>query len=115
MVSTRKKKQSNRRLLSQLDDFDQDIIIGNSVSDRQENATVNEGNGDQVFTVGNPGSNSAANKNLVKVKTLEICFNEGIDREMDNIVDTVGGRIQNSIFTAIDSFFPLKIELALRS
>ena len=29
MVSTRKKKQSNRRLLSQLDDFDQDMIIGN--------------------------------------------------------------------------------------
>ena len=43
MVSTRKKGQSNRRLLSQLDDFDQDIIISNTVSDRQENAKVSEG------------------------------------------------------------------------
>ena len=43
MVSTRKKKQSNRRLLSQLDDFDRDVIIGNAVSERQENIVVNEG------------------------------------------------------------------------
>ena len=47
MVSTRKKKQSKRRLLSQLDDFDRDIIIGNTLSDKQENATVNEGSGEQ--------------------------------------------------------------------
>ena len=41
MVSTRKKRQSNKRLLSQLYDFDQDMIIGNAVSERQENAVVN--------------------------------------------------------------------------
>ena len=37
MVSTRKKMESNGWLLSQLDDFDQGIIIGNTASDRQEN------------------------------------------------------------------------------
>ena len=52
MVSTRKKRQSNRKLLSQLVDFHQDILIGKTLSDRQENATVNEGTGDQDFTVG---------------------------------------------------------------
>ena len=36
MVSTRKKKQSNRRLLNQLDDFDQDMTIGNAASERQK-------------------------------------------------------------------------------
>ena len=46
MVSTRKKRQSNRRLLSQLDDFDQDMIIGNAASERQEGIVVNEGNND---------------------------------------------------------------------
>ena len=50
MVSNCKKRQSNR-FLSQLDDFDQDIIIGHTVSDRQENAAVNEGSGDQEFTI----------------------------------------------------------------
>ena len=46
MVSIRKKKQSNKRLLSQLDDFDRDMNIGNAVSERQENAVVNEGTND---------------------------------------------------------------------
>ena len=112
MVSTRKTKQSNGRLFSQVDDFDQDIFIGNFMSKRQENATVNEDNGDQEFTVNISGSNLAANENLVNVKTLERCFIERIDRETGNIVDTVGDRIQNAIFTAIDSIIPPKIELA---
>ena len=46
MVSTRKKRQSNRRLLSQLVDFDQDIIPGNAASEKQENTVVNEGTND---------------------------------------------------------------------
>ena len=50
MVSTRNKRQSNKRLLSQLDDFDQDIIIGNAVSERQKNAVVNEGTKDRDFS-----------------------------------------------------------------
>ena len=43
MVSTRKRGQSYKRLRSQLDEVDPDIIIGNAVSNRQENAVVNEG------------------------------------------------------------------------
>ena len=62
MVSTRKKRQSGRRLLSQLDDFDRDIVIGNAMSERQENTTVNEGTADQEFTVGNSHSNTAVNE-----------------------------------------------------
>ena len=46
MNSTRKKRQSNRRLLSQLVDFDQDMIIGNAASERQENVVVNKGTND---------------------------------------------------------------------
>ena len=41
MVSTRKKRQSNRRIFSQLDDFDQGMVIGNPLSERQENIVVN--------------------------------------------------------------------------
>ena len=57
MVCTRKKSQSNRRLLSQLHDFDQDNIIGNTASERQENTIVNEGTCDRDFTVGASGKN----------------------------------------------------------
>ena len=103
MVSTSKKRQSNRSLLSQLDDFDQDVIIGNTVSDRQEKSAVNECTGDQDFIVCTSDNNSITNENTVKVKTLERCFNGRIDWEMNNFVDTVEDRIQNAILTAIDS------------
>ena len=80
MVSTRKKRQSNRSLLSQLDNFDQDMIIGNTASERQENNVVSEGNNDWDFTVGTSSNNTASNESMVNVKTLERCFNERIDR-----------------------------------
>ena len=103
MVSTRKKRQSNRSLLSQLDDFDQDMIIGNTASERQENVVVNEGNNDQDFTVGTSNNSSITNENVLNVKTLERCFKRRIDREMDNIVETVEDRIQSAILTGIDN------------
>ena len=115
MVSTRNKKQSNKRLLSQLDDCDRDIIIGNAVSERQENAVVNEGTKDREFTVGTSSNDSIVNGNVMSVKTLEGCFNEGIDREMSNIVVTVEDRIQNAILTAVDNIVTPKIELTIRS
>ena len=59
MVSTRKKRQSNRRLVSQLDDFDQDMIIGNAASERQENIVVSEGTIDRDFSVGTSSNNIA--------------------------------------------------------
>ena len=65
MVSTRRKRQSTRRLLSPLDDFDRDIIIETAASDRQENVSVNEGIADQEFTVDNTGRNITVNENLV--------------------------------------------------
>ena len=115
MVSTRKKKQSNRRLLSQLDDFDQDMIIGNAVGEKQENTVVNEGTNGRVFTVGTSNDSSIVNGNAMSVKTLERCFNERIDREMSNVVDTVEDRIQNAMLTAIENIVAPKIELAIRS
>ena len=109
MVSTRKKRQSNRRLLSQLDDFDQDMTIGNAVSERQKNTVVNEGTKDRNFTVGTSNSSSVVNGNAMSVKTLEKCFNERIGREMSNIVDTVEDKIQNAILAAIDIVVAPKI------
>ena len=115
MVSTRKKRQSNRRLLSQLDDFGPDMIVGNAASERQENTVVNEGNDDRDFTVGTSSNDSIVNGNATSVKTLERCFNERIDREMSNFVDTVEDRIQNATLIAFDNIATPKIELAIRS
>ena len=115
MVSTRKKRQANKRLLGQLDDFDQDMIIGNAVSERRENAVVNEGANDRHFTLGTSNNDPVTNGNAMSVKNLERCFNERIDTEMNNIVDTVEDRIQNAILTAIDIIIAPRIELAITS
>ena len=115
MVPTRKKRQSNRRLLSQLDDFDQDMIIGNAASGRQENTVVNGSTDDRDFTVGTSNKDSVVNGNAMSVKILERCFNERIDREMCNIVDTVEDRIEEAILTAIENIVAPNIELAIRS
>ena len=103
MVSTRRNKQSNKRLLSQLVDFDQDVIIGNVASDERETFLVNEGGNDRVFTIGTSSDNLAFNESSVNVKTLERCFIETFDRELCNIVDTVEDRLQIAILAAIDS------------
>ena len=76
---------------------------------------VNEGINDQDFTVGTSNVSSITNENVLNVKTLERCFNERIDREMENFVETVEDRIQSSILTAIDNIVGPKIELAIRS
>ena len=91
------------------------MIIGNAVSERQENAVVNEGTNDRDFTVGTSSIDSIVNGNAMSVKTLERCFNERIDREMSNIVDTVEDRIQNAILAAIDNLVAPRNELAIRS
>ena len=86
------------------------------MNNRQENTTVNKGTTDQEFTIGNPQSGPAVNDgNVVNVENWERFFNERIDREMGNNVDTVGNRIQIAILTAIDSIITLKIKLAIRS
>ena len=110
MVSTRKKRQLKRRLLSQLDYFEQDMIIGSAVGERQENTVVNESTNGQDFTVGTSNDSSIVNGNVMNVKNLERFFNERIDREMNNIIDTVEDWMQNAILTAIDNIVAPKIE-----
>ena len=70
---------------------------------------------DRDFTVGTSNNDSVVNGNAMSVKTLERCFNERVDREMSNIIDTVEDRIQNAILTAIENIVAPKIELAIRS
>ena len=115
MVSTRKKTQSNGRVLSQSDDYNQDNIIGIAMSDRQGNTTFNEGTPDQEFTVGNCDSNPTVSENVVNVNTFENCFTKKIDRETGNIDDTVEDMIRDAILIAIDKTITPKIELAITS
>ena len=115
MVSTRQKRQSNRTLLSQINDFDQDTIIGNAASERPESFVVNEGTNDREVTVGTSTNGLATNQKTVNVKTLERCFKESIDSGMSNIVDTFENSIKNATLNAIDSNAAFRIELAINA
>ena len=79
MFSTVKKSQSNRRLLSQLDDFSQDFVFVDAAGDMQQNVVVNENTTDQENTVKLTGNKLTANENSVNFQTLEKCFTEMID------------------------------------
>ena len=91
------------------------MIIGNAACERKENTVVNGSTDDRDFTVSTSDNDSVVNGNAMSVKTLERCFNESIDREMSNIVDTGEDRIQNAILTAFENIVAPKIELATRS
>ena len=76
---------------------------------------VNEDTNHRDFNVGTSSKNIAINESTVNMKTLEKCFDERIDREMCNIVDTIEDRKQKAILTAIDNIVAPKIELAIKS
>ena len=113
--STAKKTYSNRNLLSHADAFDQVVFIGEVANSRKQNVVVNDGTVYRGFTFNIGGVFSTTDEKTVNVQTSDKCFNERIDREMGNIVDTVENRIQNVILTAVDNIITPRIELAVWS
>ena len=85
------------------------MVFGNAASERQEIIVANEGTIDRGFTVGTSSINIANIESTVNLKTLERCFNERVDKEVSNIVDTVENRIQNAILTAVDNIVSPRI------
>ena len=108
-------RKQNRRLLSPLDDFDQNVIIGNAVSSGKQNVVVNSSPSDRELTVNSVGGISTTNETTVKFQTLENCLTGGIDREMVFIRETVEEKIQNAILKAVGDIVTPVIELAIMS
>ena len=61
------KKQQKRRFFSQLDDFDQDVNINDTVSSGWQNFIINNHLVDQEFSVNNVNGISTSNENTLKV------------------------------------------------
>ena len=68
-----------------------------------------------LFTVNNNDNFSTTNESTISAQTLEKCFHEKLDREMDNIVDTVEDRVQSAILAAIDNIITARIDLVVKS
>ena len=115
MISTHKKRLSNKKPFSHSDDFDRDLSFANTVSDRQENVVVIGGTVDQKFTASDTKKILRTNENLLHPIILERCSNERIDKQRNNVVDTVGEKIENAYLIAFNSEITPKNELAVTS
>ena len=71
MVSNRKKRQQDRRFLSELDDFDHDIKINDAAKSEQQSVVVNDGTVDRELTVNNRDNISTTKENTVNSQILE--------------------------------------------
>ena len=89
MVWTPKKKQQNKKVFSQLEHFEQDVIMADAMGSARQNAVVNNGLADWEFNVKNKNSSAVANENVVDVETLKRNFSCRSTKEMSNVVETV--------------------------
>ena len=103
MISTRKKKQHNRKLPNHLDDFGRDVFFGHLVSKGRQNVRLNRAAVDRHSTVINKNYKIALTKeNAVVVQTFESSISESVAKEVSNVVQTVQDRFQNAVLAASD-------------
>ena len=113
MVSSRKKKQQNKRLFSKLGEADTDFIIGHSNHGLQ---TENRGNMVNVNTSSDNTNNpTQVNHSQVDVHTLEDYIVSKVQSEVDNVITTIETRVQDALLTAIENLVIPRVELALKS
>ena len=71
MTSTQNKRQQNRRLFNQLQDFDRDNSFGEAVSRETQNLDFNDGVDDQTITAYNIDRIAITNENTKHIQTLK--------------------------------------------
>ena len=101
MVSTREKKQQNKRLFSQLGESDADFMIGQNNQDEQIKS------GDNMICRGTSSDNTSnptqVNYSQVDVHTLEENIVSKVRSEVDNVMTSVKTRVQDKVLTATEN------------
>ena len=101
MVSTRKKKQKNERLFSQLNERDTDFMIEQS---NQDEHTENRDNMLRRCTSSDKASNPAQiNYPQVDVHTLEEIIVSKVRSEVDNVMTSVEITVHDAVLTAVEN------------
>ena len=113
MVSTKKKKQQNKRRFSQLIERDTDFMIGQSNQDEQVEGIDN-------LICSGTSSNDASNPTQINypqvdVQTAEESIVSKVGSEVDNVVTSVETRVQDAVVTAIENLVIPRVELAMKS
>ena len=113
MVSTRKKKQKNERLFSQLSERDTDFMIEQS---NQNEHTENRDNMLRRGTSPDKASNPAQiNYPQVDVHTLEEIIVSKVRSEVDNVMTSVEITVHDAVLTAVENLVIPRVELAMKS
>ena len=113
MVSTRKKKQQNKRLFSQLSERDTDFMVGQSNDDVQ-NENINSAT-HRGRCSDNSNSLTQVNYSQVDMHTLEKNIVCKVRNEVDNVMTTVETRVQDVVLTAIENLMIPRVKLAMKS
>ena len=113
MISTRKKKQPNKRVFNQLSERDTDFMI------RQSNQNEQNETRDYMLRRGTPSDNASNpaqfNYSQVDVHTLEENFVSKVRSEVDNVMTSVETNVQDAVLTAIENLVIPRVELAMKS
>ena len=114
-VPTRRKRQQSRTSFGPVDEFDQDVFSGNSSGSGNENVNYRSGQADTEFTTDYNNGTALINENAINIQALEANLTDRFTRNLDIVVDTIEGRIQNAILAACKNIITPRIELAVRS
>ena len=113
MVSTRKKRQPNRRFLSQLSESDTDFITGPS---NHETRTGSRGNAaDGNISLNNASSPNQVSDPQVDMHTLEKDTISKVLSEVDIMMTAVETRVQDAVLTAKENLLIPRVEAAMMS
>ena len=110
MVSTRKKKNQQKRQLSQLDQTLNDFVVGNSV-----NVNVSESENLEQQTNGQPNDFERVENSARPNQVIESNIDDQITRAVSSAVMTVENRMHDAILTAIGNVVITRVEMAVKS
>ena len=99
MVFTRKKKQQNKSLLSQLSEPDTDFMIGQIIHEAQK------GNRNSTF-----GENITMKNTNIPTQIID-----KVRCEVESVMTTIESKINDAVLTAIESLVIAKRELSMES
>ena len=113
MVFTRKEKQQNKSLFSQLSERDTGFMTGQNNQEEQIESR------DYILCRGT-SSDIASNPTQIKyprvdVHTLEENMVSKVRRDMDNVLTSFETCVQDALLTAIENLVILRVELAMKS
>ena len=113
MVLTRKKKQQSKKLFSQLNESDADLMIGQSNHEVQTESRANAAHGN--ISLNDTNNPTQVSGSQVDMHTLEKTIVNEVRSEVNSVMTTVETREQDAVLTAVEDLVILRVEQAMKS